>query len=297
MSRRTDNRHRVATICREATGLPHHTCMRWAADGLITRRQPVPDAADEQQRTFEALVVAELADGLRGHELRDGALLGFTRARPEPGGLTLSLHPATADRVLGTLLPRIDEHQGGLRGVPGLRLVPRGGTWVLTRVQGRAAIDLIHPAADWRPALPEHGEGLTQLWRRNRHRMHPAEAADWEQRSGAGHDHGVPAQNRLNSRLLRRPLLLAAAGAAHGSANVYTHGGGDVVVEWCCSVERSDLEQRLRRSGLAQRPDVSPERERERDRPWFPGEIVMGGGFVTLRRGPCYAATAEPGAR
>lgn len=226
MSRRTDNRHRVATICREATGLPHHTCMRWAADGLITRRQPVPDAADEQQRTFEALVVAELADGLRGHELRDGALLGFTRARPEPGGLTLSLHPATADRVLGTLLPRIDEHQGGLRGVPGLRLVPRSGTWLLTRVQGRAAIHLIHPAADWRPALPEHGEGLTQLWRRDRHRMHPAEAADWEQRSGAGHDHGVPAQNCLNSRLLRRPLLLAAAGAAHGSANVYTHGEG-----------------------------------------------------------------------
>ncbi|MER6313299.1 hypothetical protein ABT237_05965 [Streptomyces sp. NPDC001581] len=298
MSSRTDNRHRVATICREATGLAHHTCMRWAADGLITRRRPVPDAADEQQWTFEALVVAELANGLRGHEQRDGALLGFTHARPEPAGLTLSLHPAMADRVLGTLLPRIDQHQRGLRGVPGLRLVPMGGKWVLTRVQGRAAIHLVHPDADWRPALPQHGEGLTQLWRRNRHRMHPAEAADWEQRSGAGHGHdGVPAQNRLNSRLLRRPRLLGAAGAAHGSAHVYTHGGGDVVVEWCCSVERSDLERRLRRSGLAERPDGGPARERERDRPWFPGEIAMGGGFVTLRRGPCHAATAEAGVR
>uniref|UniRef100_A0AAU2JWC5 Uncharacterized protein n=1 Tax=Streptomyces sp. NBC_00049 TaxID=2903617 RepID=A0AAU2JWC5_9ACTN len=291
MSRRTDNRHRVATICREATGVSHGTCLTWAAEGLITRHQPVPDAEGEDQRTVESLVVAELADGIRAHEHRDGALFGFTSARPARTALTLGLHPAMADKVLATVLPRIDEHYGGLRGVPGLRIAPMGDSWVLTLVQGRAAIRLVHPDAAWRPALPEHGDGVTQLWRRNRHRLHPAEVAESRARAGAGGDPAtVLAQDLLNSRMLRRPRLLSAAGAAHGSANVYTHGGGDVVVEWCCAVERPELERRLRRSGLAQRPDRTD--GRERDRPRFPGEIAMGGAFVTLRRGPCYAAAA-----
>ncbi|WP_314244281.1 hypothetical protein [Streptomyces sp. DSM 40907] len=291
MSRRTDNHHRAATICRAATGLPHRTCLGWAEAGLIDYRRPVPEPEDEGQRVLESLLVAELADGLREHERRDGALFGFTSARPDRTGLTLGLHPAMADRVLSTVLPRIDEHDGGLRGVPGLRIVPTGRSWALTQLRGRAAVRLLHPDPDWRPLLPEHGDGLTQLWRRNRHRLHPAEAAELSGRAGAGGDPGsVLAQDWLNSRLLRRPGLLGAAGAVHGSANVYTHGGADVVVEWCCGPERDELERRLRRSGLAERPDRSA--ERLRDRPWFPGEIAMGGAFVTLRRGPCHAPYA-----
>ncbi|MGW7451896.1 hypothetical protein [Streptomyces sp. NPDC054787] len=291
MSRRTDNNHRAATICRKATGLPHRTCLGWAETGLIDYRQPVPDAEDDAQRLFESLLVAELADGLREGERRDGALFGFTSARPARTGLSLGLHPAMADRVLSTVLPRVDEHYGGLRGVPGLRIVPMGRSWALTHVRGRAAVHLVHPDPDWRPVLPEHGDGLTQLWRRNRHRLHPAEAADLRERAGAAADPATAtAQDWLNSRLLRRPRLLGEAGAAHGSANVYTHGGGDVVVEWCCAVERDELERRLRRSGLAQRPGRIS--ERLRDQPWFPGEIAMGGAFVTLRRGPCYAPDA-----
>ncbi|MFJ7590013.1 hypothetical protein ACIQZO_22040 [Streptomyces sp. NPDC097617] len=291
MSRRTDNRHRVATICREATGLPHRTCLDWAEAGLITRHRPVPEPEDGAQRALESLMVAELADGLRERERLDGALFGFTAARPSPTGLTLALHPAMADRVLSTVLPRIDHQYGGLRGVPGLRIAATGRGWTLTQVQGRAAVALVHPDPHWSPALPEHGDGLTQVWRRNRHRLQPAEAAELEERVGAGGDPGsVGAQDWLNSRLLRRPRLLGAAGAAHGSANVYTHGGGDVVVEWCCGVEREALERRLRRSGLAQPPDRIA--ERLRDQPWFPGEIAMGGAFVTLRRGPCYAPEA-----
>ncbi|MFE6833613.1 hypothetical protein ACFVFI_02035 [Streptomyces sp. NPDC057705] len=291
MSRRTDNHHRAAAICRAATGVPHRTCLGWAEAGLIDHRQPVPDAEDEAQRLLESLLVAELADGLRESERRDGALLGFTSARPARTGLALGLHPAMADRVLSTVLPRIDEHYGGLRGVPGLRIVPTGPNWALTRLRGRAAVHLLHPDPDWRPVLPEHGHGLTQLWRRHRHRLHPAEAAELRGRGDAEGDPGsVAAQDWLNSRLLRRPRLLGAAGAAHGSANVYTHGGGDVVVEWCCAVERDELERRLRRSGLAQRPGRIA--ERLRDQPWFPGEIAMGGAFVTLRRRPCYAPDA-----
>ncbi|MGZ9933578.1 hypothetical protein ACXNSR_27295 [Streptomyces sp. NC-S4] len=293
MSRRTDNRHRVATICREATGLPHRACLGWAESGLITRHRPVPEPEDEAQRILESLLVAELADGLREHECRDGALFGFTAARPAPAGLALVLQPAMADRVLSAVLPRIDEHYGGLRGVPGLRIAPVGRSWALNQLPSRATVTLVHPDPDWRPLLPEHGDGLTQLWRRNRHRLHPVEAAELGGRADAGGDPGsVMAQDWLNSRLLRRPGLLSAAGAAHGSANVYTHGG-DVVVEWCCGVERDELERRLRRSGLAERPDRIA--ERLRDQPWFPGEIAMGGAFVTLRRGPCYASAAPAG--
>ncbi|MEU9161565.1 hypothetical protein AB0D29_15020 [Streptomyces sp. NPDC048424] len=296
MSRRTDNHHRAASLCRAATGQPHRTCLGWAEAGLIDYRQPVPDADDGGQRLLESLMVAELADGLRESELRDGALLGFTSARPARTGLALGLHPDMADRVLATLLPRIDEPYGGLRGVPGLRVVPAGRSWVLIHLRSRAAVHLVHPDPDWRPALPEHGDGLTQLWRSNRHRLHPDEAADLRERAGAGADPGsAAAQDWLNSRLLRRPRLLGAAGAAHGSANVYTHGGGDLVVEWCCAVERDELERRLRRSGLAQPPGRIA--ARLRDQPWFPGEIAMGGAFITLRRGPCYAATAEAGVR
>ncbi|MEV6732426.1 MULTISPECIES: hypothetical protein [unclassified Streptomyces] len=88
MSRRTDNRHRVATICREATGLAHHTCMQWAADGLITRHQPVPDAATAEQRAFEARVALVLGNALRDSQI-DSAVLGYIRAEPLPEELTL----------------------------------------------------------------------------------------------------------------------------------------------------------------------------------------------------------------
>ncbi|MFG2335977.1 hypothetical protein [Streptomyces yangpuensis] len=82
----------------------------------------------------------------------------------------------------------------------------------------RAAVHLPHPDPDWRPALPEHGDGLTRRWRSNRHRPHPAEAAEPSGRADAADGPGpVVARDWLNSRLLGRPRLLGAAGAAHGS--------------------------------------------------------------------------------
>nr|WSX49625.1 hypothetical protein OG409_12105 [Streptomyces sp. NBC_00974] len=293
MSKRTDNRHRVATICRQATGLPHHMCLRWAADGLITRLLPVPDAASVEQRAFEAQVVHELANGLRD-ERRDGSLLGFTRAVPGPDGLVLELHPAMGDRVLTQILPRMDEAHGGVRGVPGLRLTPSGGEWLLMRVTGDAVIRLVHPRVDWQPRLPGHGEGLTQLWRRNRHRAHPAEAErmdDWEYLGGD--PTRTQARDRLLSRLLRRPLLLGVPGSGHGWANTYTHGGTGLIVEWSCPAAADELEGRLRRSGLAERPRHAEQRGRERERSWFPGEIGMDGAVVTVRHRPCPVCTGH----
>lgn len=285
MSSRTDNRHRAATICREATGLPHHLCMKWAAEGLITRSLPVPDAASAEQRAFEAQILTELASELRDDHV-DGAVFGFRRSVPTSSGLLLDLQPTMADRVLTAVLPRIDEHYGGLRGVPGLRLTPQGGEWLLSRVTGAATVRLRCPEADWQPSLPGHGDGLTQLWRRNRHRLHPAEAAElagWPLRGGEPGRAG--AQDWLNSRMLRRPGLVNAAASAHGSARTYTHGREDLVVEWCCAVKAVDMERRLRRSGLAARPHGVE--ENPRDVPWFPGEIAMGGAFVSLRSGSC----------
>ncbi|WP_328300972.1 hypothetical protein OG389_26645 [Streptomyces sp. NBC_00435] len=285
MSRRTDNRHRVATLCREATGLAHHTCLKWAAAGLITRRQPVPDADGAAQRAFEAQMVYALANALRDDQ-RPDSLLGFTRAEPYADGLVLGLHPALADRVLGTLLPHMDEALGWVRGVPGLRLTPHGGEWVCTSVTGAAMVRLVHPDADWRPRLPPHADGVTQLWRRNRHRAHPAEAASleaWSHR-GSGPD-WARSQDWLLSRILRRPRLLGVTCAAHGWANTYTRGGTDLVIEWCCSVETAELAERLRRSGLVHRPQHVG--EDARDRPGFPGEIAMGDAVVTVRRQSC----------
>ncbi|MEU8466186.1 hypothetical protein [Streptomyces sp. NPDC029003] len=291
----TRNRRRAAELCSEATGTPYRTCLNWASQEMISRTLPVPDAATADQRTTESLMVCELADGLRESEQRGGALFGFTRARPTRTGLLLGLHPATADRVLALLLPRIDERYGGLRGVPGLRLVPHGRYWALTRVQGNAVVHLAHPDAEWQPELPVHGAGLTQLWRRNRHRLHPAESARLDDRTGTGGDAGrATAQDWLNSRLLRRPRLLGLAGAAHGAANTYTHGSGQVVVEWCCGVERGDLERQLRASGLAVRPDGI--REHPRDRQTFTDRVAMGGAHVTLRKAVCaypYASAAS----
>ncbi|MFD9727888.1 hypothetical protein [Streptomyces sp. NPDC059072] len=285
MSRRTDNRHRVATLCREATGLAHHTCLKWAAAGLITREQPVPDAGGAGQRTFEAQMVHVLADSLRDDQ-RQGAVLGFTRAVPGTAGLALDLHPAMADRVLGALLPRLDEVYGGTRGVPGLRLAPHGREWVVRSAEGDAAVRLIHPDGEWRPKLPEHADGLRQLWRRNRHRPHPAEAAELSAWTARGGDPDrAAAQDLLLSRVLRRPQLLGVTTTAHGWANTYTHGSMDLVVEWCCALEAAELERRLRRSGLAHRPPYV--QEQPRDRPWFAGEIALGGAFVTVRRQRC----------
>ncbi|MFG2748740.1 hypothetical protein [Streptomyces xanthophaeus] len=280
MSSRTDNRHRVATICRRATGLPHHVCRRWAEDGLITRHQPVPDAHDPAQRAFEAQIVLVLAERLR-HEQLDGALLGFTGAVPAPDGLDLSLHPAMADRVVAELLPRIDTTYGGLRGVAGLRVTGGAGSWELSGLADGGHIRLLHPRPAWTPVLPDDGAGLTYLWRRRPRGLHGIEA---------GASDGVPdeARDRLLSRLLRRISLVNEAGAAHGWANTYTHGSRGVVIEWCCAVSTERMAHRLVRSGLTARPPGRSEDEESgrADMTQY-GRLRLGDALVTVRQAPC----------
>ncbi|MFE3285166.1 hypothetical protein ACFXJJ_18895, partial [Streptomyces sp. NPDC059233] len=73
----------------------------------------------------------------------------------------------------------------------------------------------------------------------------------------------------------------AAGGNAAGEAPGATETDPVVVV----GMEAAELERRLRRSGLAHRPPYV--QEQPRDRPWFAGEIALGGAFVTVRRQRC----------
>ncbi|WKD32427.1 hypothetical protein [Streptomyces xanthophaeus] len=281
MSNRTDNRHRVATICREATGLPHHTCMQWAADGLISRTLPVPDAEGADQRALEAELLVNLANGLR-HEQLGGAVLGLVRAVPRPEGAEFWVHPAMGSRVLSVLLPRIDSYRMG-HGLPGLRPVREGSRVRLRSLRRNASVVLVHPDPDWagyldEPACEEH------IWWHHRDRMHPDEAT-WH----AGTREPDPDRDLLLSRLIRRPALVNATGSAHGWANTYSRGDREVFIEWCCSVEVDDLARRLRRSGLTSGQDG---RSRSGSR-----RLAFGDAAVIVRKGPCGLVPPALGAR
>ncbi|MFJ8018205.1 hypothetical protein [Streptomyces sp. NPDC096339] len=280
MSKRTNNRHRVATICRRATGLPHHICHRWAGEGLITRTQPVPDAARAAQRAFEAHVVLVLADRLR-HEQAGGALLGFTRAEPTSEGLVLTVHPAMADRVVSELLPRLDTRYGGLRGVPGLRLVGGPGRWSLSGLVDDTCIRLVHPDPTWMPTLPGDQADTAYVWRRSPRRPEGIETE-------SPHASWGEARDWLISRLLRRSSLVNEAGAAHGWANTYTHGSRGVVIEWCCAMGSAQMAERLVRSGLtAVPPGWTGDQDPEAGNWTRYGKLQLGEALVTVRQAPC----------
>ncbi|MGW6842035.1 hypothetical protein [Streptomyces sp. NPDC054958] len=271
MSNRTDNRHRVATICREATGLPHHTCMQWAAEGLISRSLPVPDAEGADQRALEAEMLVNLANGLR-HEQLGGAVLGLVRAVPRPDGAEFWVHPEMGGRVLSVLLPRIDSYRMG-HGLPGLRPEREGSRVRLRSLRRNASVVLVHPDPAWadyldEPACEEH------IWWHHRDHMHPDEAT-WH----AGSREPAHDRDLLLSRLIRRTALVNATGSAHGWANAYSRGDREVSIEWCCSVEVDDLARRLRRSGLT---------AGQENRAWSgSGRLTFGDATVIVRKGPC----------
>ncbi|WP_330332805.1 hypothetical protein OHS33_25880 [Streptomyces sp. NBC_00536] len=275
MSRRTDNRHRAATLCREATGLPHHVCLRWAAEGLISRGQPVPDAESPAQRAFEARVALVLV-----YAMRAGARLGITAVRPTPSGLGIELHPDLSPGVFAALMPRVDPGSGDLEGVPGLRLEHRRDGLHLCCVASGGAIRILQSVPAWRQPLPRGR--MVYVGRRVDIPLHSAERArldDWAD--------GPAARDWLLSRLLRRPLLVNAAdvvlgwahGRGYGHSDGQPYGYGDLVIEWCCDRGVAELEGRLRRSGLATAPPgIGP------GDPPVPGVIALENARVVLRR-------------
>ncbi|MFD7030653.1 hypothetical protein ACFWAR_21720 [Streptomyces sp. NPDC059917] len=270
MSRRTDNRHRVATLCREATGLPHHICLQWAADGLISRALPVPDAESPAQRAFEARVVVALADALT-YEPTYGALLGITAVRPTASGLGIELDPRTSHQVFAALMPMFDAASGALDGVPGLRRDHRGdGGLHLRCAAGGGAIRLLPSAPAWQRPLSRAGAIALGYGDTPLHGVERARLDDW--------DRGTAARDRLLSRVLRRPRVLNAVGAAHGRANTYGHGRSDLVIEWDADPGIAAVERGLRRSGLAApAPGAGP------PDPPAAGIISLGGARLVLR--------------
>ncbi|MEV7546812.1 hypothetical protein [Streptomyces sp. NPDC089915] len=286
MSRRTDNRHRVASICREATGLPHHTCLRWAESGLITRHHPVPEAAHADQRSLEAEVLLTVANRLQQAQV-GGAVFGFVGAVPSLDGVALRVHPEMGRQVLAALLPRLHNPLPGcheLRGVPGLRpTCEAAGVRLRSLRWGTASVLLQHPDPAWARYLSEKA-CWEHVWWHNPDRLHPGEEAQLTPARGADAD-----RDRLLSRLLRRPGLVNAAGSAHGSANTYSRGSRELIIAWCCALEADELARRLRRSGL-----LEPDEEDGAETAYgmHPGRLALGGAAVTVRRGTCATATA-----
>ncbi|WP_030763744.1 MULTISPECIES: hypothetical protein [unclassified Streptomyces] len=291
MSTHGSNRHRTATLCARATGVPFTRCAQWAADGIITRHQPVPDGRTAAQRTFEARVAYVLANALRDEQV-DGALLGVTGAVPTEDGLTLALHPQMAHRVIAELLPAFDSDFGGLRGVPGLRLDGDGASWTLRAVGSDARIRLTHPDPRWRPRSPEDTEVLTELWRRNPTTLDGREEEDLPAWSDTRGGPQPVLRDIVLSRLLRRPLLVNQAGAAHGWANTYGHAHTDLVIEWCCGTDQDEVERSLRRSGLVAAPPDGVDFRAVGGRPRARGTIALEDAYVVVRAlGSC--ATGE----
>ncbi|GGU70301.1 hypothetical protein GCM10010275_00240 [Streptomyces litmocidini] len=250
MSKRQSNRKRAATVCSRATGMGYNLCLTSAAEGLVSLRRPVPDAATAEQRCFEARVAHTLADALRDRQL-DSAVLGLRGVRLEGERITLCLHPVMARRMLADLLPVFDADYGGLRGVAGLRVRRRAGDWFLADAGSSARLRLEGLDVRGGPVLPAVGEGLSPVWRDEPDRLSRAESdelADWNTDGGL---HWTPgARDLLFSRVLRRPLLINRAGSSHGWVNTYTHHHHDIVLEWCCGMPAGELAAALRGSGI-----------------------------------------------
>ncbi|MFE7095059.1 hypothetical protein [Streptomyces erythrochromogenes] len=274
MSRRTDNRHRVATICRAATGLPHHTCLHWAETGLITRHRPVPDATAPAQRALEAKVFLQLcADPL------EGALLGITRVEPEPDGLHLWMDPGAARQVVALLLPRFDMMFGGMGGIPGLRPVADGGGLRLHSLLDGTSVVLRHPHPDWTSSFFAGAACDAHVWRHAPKGLDDSER-EWLRTVPVRDARPDPDRDWLLSRLIRRSRLLSAGGSAHRCVGRFSAEGRELAIEWC-SAGAADLAVLLRRSGLAAGHGPAGSRGGR--------TLALGAAAVTVRRSRCEA--------
>jgi len=290
--------HRPALLCSKATGTRHRKCLAWEKAGLISFRQPVPDARSRDQRRFEAKIALVLAEALRDRQL-DGALFGFHRVEPAPDGIGLYPHPAMANRVLRELLPRLDdEYYGELRGVPGLRPRWHQGTIILSDLMTTAQVHVIWPRRP-PPATADLESPGRALWR---HGQMDAEEAVRRAR-WTGEAYGDPrrpfaaeaaARDWLLSRVLRRVALVSWGASPHGFANTYSHGK-DLVVESCCGTDPAEIKRLLCQSGMAVSPE-DPLLEALEAPSQLTGQISLGGHIgVTFRCLNIDECVLEPG--
>ncbi len=63
------NHYRAAAACSRVTGTSFGRCVEWERRGLLSLRQPVPDAEADDQRTLEAMMIDVLADTFKDRQL------------------------------------------------------------------------------------------------------------------------------------------------------------------------------------------------------------------------------------
>ncbi|MGL6236104.1 MAG: hypothetical protein ACRC20_12260 [Segniliparus sp.] len=254
------NQQRVAHECVCATGTSPEHARRLAATGLITKTQPVPDAATSAQRSFEAYATHSLAEALHDKQV-DRIVFGIISAIPRPDGLDLEAHPPMLNNVLAALLPRYQPEYGGVIGVPGLRPRHENGVLVLSQLGTGALLRIVNKNIanlDIRAVrYPDREPRETQVWLKQPDHLHPREEDLLETWALPSLGNNPAARNYLYSRLLRRPRLVARTGTCRNSVNSYNHGFEDMVLEYCCGEDDEDLSNRLRRSGLDYIPEES----------------------------------------
>lgn len=278
--------HRPAVICSRATGANQRKCRAWEEAGLISSRQPVPDAVDRDQRQFEAMIAMELARTLCDRQL-DGALLGFRRVEPAPEGIGLYPHPTMANRMISELMPRLSEYDSGVRGVPGLRARWHDGTIILYDLMTSAQVYVIWPRRSPPSASDLESSGRA-LWHHDG--LDAEEAGDRARWTGEAYSNPkVPfaaeaaARDWLLSRVLRRVALVNRGASQHGLANTYTHNDQDLIVESCCGTDPAEIKRLLCQSKMAAPPD-DPLLEALEAPSQGSGEISLGGHIgVTFR--------------
>ncbi|MFJ7273258.1 hypothetical protein [Kitasatospora sp. NPDC098663] len=228
---KSGNVNRLAKKIRDNTSLTLTASFRLAQQVNVRPGPPTADAPEPRQRRFEAHLAHVLAARFQDHQL-NGALLGVREAVSNGQRLDLLLEPAMAEAVICELLPRFDHSYGGIRGVPGLRVMGDGRRWTLHAIGlGRVAAARTDSGLIRLP-LPRDDE--VALWGRapdDLSRDEKREIERWVDAKGVDDLH---TRDLLMSRLLRRPELVNRTSEPHGFANCYNHHAGDLVIEWCC---------------------------------------------------------------
>jgi hypothetical protein len=280
------NHYRAAVACHKLTGWRYGRCVDLERHGLISPRQPVPDASTANQRRFEAQIVSVLANALRDRQL--GAAFGVARVFPAARSPVLCMHPEMANRVLWELLPRWDSGYGGIRGVPGMRMQQQDGKITLRDLLSQSRV-LVTGPADPRSMMHKLTPLEQPLWLDGKKGLHHSEAEDRASFAASARlrPEKSAGQDWLLSRMLRRPALVNRTCARHGLANTYTHADDDLVIEWCCDHPPAELAGQLRDSGVTAWPDDPRLGPRRPSPPGDPGTLWLCGTGVTLRRGYC----------
>ena len=291
--------YQAAVACSKLTGTSYGRCVQLERQGLISPRDPVPDASTADQRSFEALLVHVAANALSERQL--GAAFGFVSAFPGMDHITLVPHTRMAGRVLWELLPRLDTEHACVRGVPGMRMEWRKDRIVLRDLLSQARVHLVRsvdPGAIADYLLPFE----RQLWAAGNAELSEVEAearAYWALANTSQEMWHKTARDWLLSRMLRRPALINMTCGQHGWASTYSGDREALTIKWCCDESPATLARRFRDSGVGTRPEdplLGPLRPSRLLPPNGPiKDVGLGHARVTLIRSSCSPVPPDQG--